>query len=94
MRRQGERFAVNMVIQGTAADIMKVAMVRCDRALAEEGLQSRMVLQIHDELLFEGPAEESEEVSRVARKQMEGAFELDPPLAVDVGIGPDWLAAK
>jgi DNA polymerase I len=94
MRRQGERFAVNMVIQGTAADIMKVAMVRCDRALAEEGLQSRMVLQIHDELLFEGPAEESEEISRVARKQMEGAFELDPPLAVDVGIGPDWLAAK
>jgi DNA polymerase I len=94
MRRQGERFAVNMVIQGTAADIMKVAMVRCDRALGEEGLQSRMVLQIHDELLFEGPAEESEEVSRVARKQMEGAFELDPPLAVDVGIGPDWLAAK
>jgi DNA polymerase I len=94
MRRQGERFAVNMVIQGTAADIMKVAMVRCDRALAEEGLQSRMVLQIHDELLFEGPAEESEEIGRVARKQMEGAFELDPPLAVDVGIGPDWLAAK
>jgi DNA polymerase I len=94
MRRQGERFAVNMVIQGTAADIMKVAMVRCDRALAEEGLQSRMVLQIHDELLFEGPAEESEEIGRVARKQMKGAFELDPPLAVDVGIGPDWLAAK
>ena len=94
MRRQGERFAVNMVIQGTAADIMKVAMVRCDQALSESGLSSRVVLQIHDELLFEGPAEESEEVSRLARTQMEGAFELDPPLAVDVGIGPDWLAAK
>ena len=94
MRRQGERFAVNMVIQGTAADIMKVAMVRSDRALSEEGLESRMVLQIHDELLFEGPAEEAEEVSRLARREMEGAFELDPPLAVDVGLGPDWLAAK
>ena len=57
MRKQGERFAVNMVIQGTAADIMKVAMVRCDRALTEAGLRSRLVLQIHDELLFEGPAE-------------------------------------
>jgi DNA polymerase-1 len=94
MRRQGERFAVNMVIQGTAADIMKVAMVRCEQALRQEGLQSRMVLQIHDELLFEGPAGEAEEVSRVARLQMEGAFELDPPLAAEVGIGPDWLAAK
>jgi DNA polymerase I len=94
MRRQGERFAVNMVIQGTAADIMKVAMVRCDQALAGEGLESQMILQIHDELLFEGPAEEAEEVGRLARVQMEGAFELDPSLAVEVGIGPDWLAAK
>jgi DNA polymerase-1 len=83
-----------MVIQGTAADIMKMAMVRCDQALSEVGLQSRMVLQIHDELLFEGPAEEAEEVSRLARTHMEGAFELDPPLAVEAGIGPDWLAAK
>jgi DNA polymerase-1 len=53
-----------------------------------------MVLQIHDELLFEGPAEEAEEVGRLARREMEGAFELEPPLAVEVGIGPDWLAAK
>ncbi len=55
MRKQGERFAVNMVIQGTAADIMKVAMVRCDQALSDAGLATRLVLQIHDELLFEGP---------------------------------------
>ena len=60
LRKQGERFAVNMVIQGTAADIMKMAMVRCDRALSEAGLRSRLVLQIHDELLFEGPAEEAD----------------------------------
>ena len=60
LRRQGERFAVNMVIQGTAADIIKVAMVRCEQALEQAGLKSRMILQIHDELLFEGPADEAE----------------------------------
>jgi len=94
LRKQGERFAVNMVIQGTAADIMKVAMVGSDRALKEAGLRSRMVLQIHDELLFEGPAAEAEEVKQAAIGQMEAAFEMDPPLAVDAGVGTDWLAAK
>src|SRR5437588_4075340 len=94
LRKQGERFAVNMVIQGTAADIMKVAMVRCDQALQEAGVRSRMVLQIHDELLFEGPAEEAERVKDLACQQMGAAFAMDPPLAVDAGIGPDWLAAK
>ncbi|HYB27907.1 MAG TPA: DNA polymerase I [Solirubrobacteraceae bacterium] len=94
LRKQGERFAVNMVIQGTAADIMKVAMVRSDQALKQAGLRSRMILQIHDELLFEGPAEEADEVRRIAVEQMTGAFEMDPPLAVEVGVGPDWLAAK
>ncbi len=94
MRKQGERFAVNMVIQGTAADIMKVAMVRCDAAVAQAGLRSRLVLQIHDELLFEGPAEEAEEVKQLAVREMAGAYELDPPLAVEAGIGADWLSAK
>jgi DNA polymerase-1 len=94
LRKQGERFAVNMVIQGTAADIMKVAMVRCDQALKQAGLRSRMVLQIHDELLFEGPEDESEQVKQLACAEMGGAFELDPPLAVEAGVGPDWLAAK
>jgi DNA polymerase-1 len=73
---------------------MKVAMVRCDHAVKEAGLRSRMILQIHDELLFEGPAEEAEEVKRIATLQMGNAFEMDPPLAVDAGIGPDWLSAK
>jgi DNA polymerase-1 len=94
LRKQGERFAVNMVIQGTAADIMKVAMVRCDKSLKEAGLRSRMVLQIHDELLFEGPAEEAEEVEQLAIGGMGGAFEMDPPLAVEAGVGTDWLSAK
>ncbi|MGI8902116.1 MAG: DNA polymerase I [Solirubrobacteraceae bacterium] len=94
LRKQGERFAVNMVIQGTAADIMKVAMVSCAAAVSRAGLRSRLVLQIHDELLFEGPAGEAHEVKAIACEQMCGAFEMDPPLAVEAGIGGDWLAAK
>jgi DNA polymerase-1 len=94
MRKQGERFAVNMVIQGTAADIMKVAMVRADRALAQAGLETRLVLQIHDELLFEGPSAEAEQVKQLAVAEMIGAYALDPPLAVEAGIGSDWLSAK
>ncbi|MGI8412283.1 MAG: DNA polymerase I [Solirubrobacteraceae bacterium] len=94
LRKQGERFAVNMVIQGTAADIMKVAMVGCDRELARAGISSRLVLQIHDELLFEGPIGEAQQVREIACAQMGGAFEMDPPLAVQAGIGGDWLAAK
>jgi DNA polymerase I len=94
LRKQGERFAVNMVIQGTAADVMKIAMVRCDGALKRAGLKTRMVLQIHDELLFEGPAGEADQVKAIACEHMAGAIELDPPLAVDVGVGSDWLAAK
>jgi DNA polymerase-1 len=94
LRKQGERFAVNMVIQGTAADIMKVAMVRCDHAIAEAGLRSRLILQIHDELLFEGPAAEAERVKEIACREMERAYQLDPPLAVDAGVGHNWLEAK
>jgi DNA polymerase-1 len=94
LRKQGERFAVNMVIQGTAADIMKVAMVRSDQALSEAGLRSKLVLQIHDELLFEGPAAEAETVKELAEREMAAAFEMDPPLAVESGVGSDWLSAK
>jgi len=94
LRKQGERFAVNMVIQGTAADIMKVAMVECDRALTEAGLESRLVLQIHDELLFEGPETEAEQVRALAVHEMANAYPLDPPLAVEAGIGADWLSVK
>jgi DNA polymerase-1 len=83
-----------MPIQGTSADIIKIAMVRCRRALAESKLETRLVLQIHDELLFEGPTDELEEASRLVEREMCRAFELDPPLAVDVGVGKDWLAAK
>jgi DNA polymerase-1 len=94
LRKQGERFAVNMVIQGTAADIMKVAMVRCHQAVSDSGLQSRIVMQIHDELLLEGPAEEAPVAREIVTAAMVEAYPLDPPLAVEAGSGPNWLAAK
>jgi DNA polymerase-1 len=93
-RKLGERLAVNSVIQGTAADIIKVAMVRSHDALRAAGLKTRCILQIHDELLFEGPAEEAERATDIVRTEMVGAADMDPPLAVDSGVGPNWLDAK
>ena len=93
-RRLGERLAVNTVIQGTAADIIKVAMVRCREALADQEMATRLVLQIHDELLFEGPPEEMDGAVELVRREMCAAYQLDPPLEVDVGVGEDWLDAK
>jgi DNA polymerase-1 len=93
-RSLGERLAVNTVIQGTAADIIKLAMVRCHRALSEPGLKTRLILQIHDELLFEGPEPEMEGAEEIAVREMRDAFELDPPLEVNAGSGPDWLSVK
>jgi DNA polymerase-1 len=93
-RQLGERLAVNTVIQGTAADIIKAAMIRARDALRDEGLQARLILQIHDELLVEAPEDEAVRAGQVVRQAMVGAYELDPPLAVDVGIGETWLEAK
>jgi DNA polymerase-1 len=93
-RRLGERLAVNTVIQGTAADIIKVAMVRCQRALAEGEAKTRLVLQIHDELLFEGPAGEMDGATELVRREMCAAYQLDPPLEVEIGVGRNWLDAK
>ena len=94
-RSLGERLAVNMVIQGTAADIIKVAMVRCRDELRAAGLETRLVLQIHDELLFEGPEAEVERgLARSCAARWPSAFEMDPPLEVDVGAGENWLEAK
>jgi DNA polymerase I len=93
-RRLGERLAVNTVIQGTAADIIKVAMVRCQSALRDSGTATRLVLQIHDELLFEGPPGEMEDATELVRREMCAAYELEPPLEVDIGVGKDWLDAK
>ncbi|MGH9364344.1 MAG: DNA polymerase, partial [Thermoanaerobaculia bacterium] len=94
VRANAERMALNAPFQGTAADIIKIAMVRLDRALAEEGLDARLVLQVHDELVLEAPDAEVSRLSSLVRVCMEGAGELRVRLAVDVGSGPDWLSAK
>jgi DNA polymerase-1 len=93
-RKLGERLAVNTVIQGSAADIIKVAMVRAHNALRDEGLRTRTILQIHDELLFEGPEEEADRAREIVCREMVEAYPLDPPLEVDAGAGPNWLDAK
>jgi DNA polymerase-1 len=93
-RSLGERLAVNFVMQGSNADIIKVAMIRIHRRLREEGRGARLVLQIHDELLFEVPETEVTAVRDLVRQEMCGAYPLDPPLAVDVGAGDDWNEAK
>jgi DNA polymerase I len=94
VRTLGERLAVNTVIQGTAADMIKLAMVRCHRALSESELESRLLLTIHDELLFEGPPQESDAARVLIEREMCGVWEHDPPLAVDIGVGQTWLEAK
>jgi DNA polymerase-1 len=93
-RTLGERLAVNTPIQGTSADIIKIAMVRARAALRAAGLSTRLVLQIHDELLFEAPAEEVEAATEIVVREMADAYHLDPPLGVDAGAGDNWLAAK
>jgi DNA polymerase-1 len=94
VRTLGERLAVNTVIQGTAADIIKLAMVRCHAALDREQLRTRLILTIHDELLFEGPPEESEAARGLIEREMCGVWDREPPLAVDIGVGQNWLEAK
>ncbi len=93
-RSLGERLAVNSVMQGTAADIIKVAMVNIHRRLRDEGRNARLVLQVHDELLVETPDAEVSTVKELVREEMCAAYPLDPPLAVDVGAGDDWHEAK
>jgi DNA polymerase-1 len=93
-RSLGERLAVNTPIQGTSADIIKIAMVRARAALLDAGLRTRLVLQIHDELLFEAPVGEVEAASEIVVREMANAYPLDPPLGVDAGAGDNWLAAK
>jgi len=94
VRGNAERMALNAPFQGAAADIIKIAMVRLDRALTERRLASRLVLQVHDELVLEAPDEEVETVSELVSQVMEGAASLRVRLVVDVGSGRDWLAAK
>ncbi|MFL5916855.1 MAG: DNA polymerase I [Gaiellaceae bacterium] len=93
-RAFGERVAVNFVMQGSNADIIKVAMVAIERRLRAEGRSARLVLQVHDELLLEAPDAETSAVKELVRAEMCSAYPLDPPLAVDVGAGDSWADAK
>ena len=89
-RAQAERIAINTPIQGTAADLIKLAMIRLDRVLKERGLGARMILQVHDELLLEAPENEWEEAAKLAKREMEGVAELKIPLKVELKSGPNW----
>jgi len=94
IRAFGERTAANSPIQGSAADLIKIAMIRIDAAIKQRALQARMLLQVHDELVFEFPPQEEEQLVTLVRHEMEHAAELSVPLVVDVGVGDSWLATK
>jgi len=94
IRRAAEREAINMPIQGTASDIVKMAMLRADEAFQREKLQAEMLMQVHDELLVECAAEDANRVAATLKREMENAVELDVPLIAETGIGDDWMSAK
>jgi DNA polymerase-1 len=93
VRAAAERVAINAPMQGTAADIIKLAMVRIHDRIRQEALRSRLLLQVHDELVFDVQLQEVDTVQRLVRELMEGALELDVPLVVDMNVGKNWLEA-
>ncbi len=94
IRRAAEREGINMPIQGTASDIVKIAMLHVDEAFRREGLDAKMLMQVHDELLVECPKNQAEKVARTLKREMESAVELDVPLIAETGIGDNWMDAK
>ena len=95
LRGAGERMAINMPIQGTAADIIKIAMIRLhERLRARAACRARLLLQVHDELVLEVPRDEVDAVAPILRETMEGALELDVPLDVDIKVGDDWESMR
>ncbi len=93
VRQNAERMAINTTIQGSAADLIKLAMINIQNKFEKEKLQTRMILQVHDELVFEVKSSEMERVKQLVKKEMEGAIKLDVPIKVDVGMGKNWLEA-
>ena len=93
MRQLGERLATNSPIQGTAADIIKIAMINIWRVIRQKGLKTRMILQVHDELVFEVPEDEIGEVKKIVKDEMEGVVDLAVPLKIEMGIGKNWAEA-
>lgn len=94
VRSRAEREAINMPIQGTASDIVKIAMIRVADALKKEKLETKMIMQVHDELLFEAPESEVEAAKVLIKREMEAAATLDVPIIVEIGVGDDWMNAK
>ena len=94
IRQFGERVALNTPIQGTAADIIKLEMVRVDNRLINEGLKSKLILQVHDELIVEAHKDEVDKVKQILSEEMQGAMELNVPLKVDMFTGHSWYDAK
>jgi DNA polymerase I len=94
IRSRAEREAINMPIQGTASDIVKIAMINVSKAIAKEGLETALIMQIHDELLFEAPKNEVERATEIIRREMESSVELDVPLIAEIGAGDNWMSAK
>jgi len=90
MRGFAERTAVNTPLQGTAADLIKLAMISIDQELRRRGLKSRMLLQVHDELVFEVPHAEADTMRQLVRDRMENVRPLSVPLLVEIGVGPNW----
>ncbi len=94
VRSRAEREAINMPIQGSASDIVKIAMLRVDKALQKEGFQAKLIMQIHDELLLDVPENEVEAVSKLLCREMESSAKLDVPLVAEVGVGNNWMESK
>ena len=85
---------MNTPLQGTAADLIKIAMIRIQRLLEERNMQSRMLLQVHDELVFEAPPEETLALEQLVKSEMQSVYNLSVPLLVEIGSGPNWRDAK
>ena len=94
LRSFGERVALNAPIQGSAADIIKIAMIAVYRRLKAEGLRSKLVLQVHDELIVEAPKDEAEKVAKILTEEMENAYTLSVPLVAEAAVGENWYDAK
>ena len=94
VRESAKRAAMNAPVQGTAADLIKLAMNKVHQALKDEGLETRMILQIHDELIFRVPQKEKDQAYKLIKDIMENALDIDVPLLVDGGFGRDWYSAK
>jgi DNA polymerase-1 len=94
IRQMGERMAQNAPVQGSAADIFKLAMIELDAALADQRSEARMILTVHDEIVLEVPVAEEQSVKDLVRTTMESVCELKVPLVVDLGFGPNWASAK